>query len=86
MYNEIKQNIIKNFLNKGYLYACGCKKEPIIDKIIENKIFETTYDYKNDIMTMVLGNGISIDFKFDWTQSTYSNHPNMIHYKIANIK
>ena len=36
MYNEIKQNIIKNFLNKGYLYTCGCKKEPIINKIIEN--------------------------------------------------
>jgi len=86
MYNEIKQNIIKNFLNKGYLYACGCKKEPIINKIIENKIFETTYDYNKDIMTMVLGNGISIDFKFDWTQSAYSNNSNMIYYKITNIK
>ena len=86
MYNEIKQNIIKNFLNKGYLYACGCRKEPIIERIIENGIFTTTYDYQNDMMTMKLGDNISIDFKFEWNQSSYSNHPNMIHYKIANIK
>ena len=86
MYNEIKQNIIKNFLNKGYLYSCGCKKEPIINRIIENQIFNTTYNYNNDVMTMVLGNGISIDFNFEWTQSAYSNHPSMIYYKITNIK
>ena len=86
MYNEIKQKIIKNFLNKGYLYVCGCKKEPIINRIIENQIFDTTYNYNNDVMTMVLGNGISIDFNFEWTQSTYSNHSDMIHYKITNIK
>lgn len=85
MYNEIKQNILNNFLNKGYLYACGCKKEPIINKIIENKIFDTTYNYDTDIMTMNLGDNVKIDFKFEWGQSSYLNNSNIIHYKLVKI-
>ena len=85
MYNEIKQNIIKNFLNKGYLYAYSCKKEPIIDKIIENKLFDTTYNYDTDIMTMNLGDNIKIDFNFEWEQSPHINNPNIIYYKLINI-
>ena len=89
MYNEIKQNIIKNFLNKGYLYSCGYSKESIIGKIIENGIFDTIYDYKTDMMTMKLGDNISVDFNFEWAESSYSNTHNItnrIHYKIVNIK
>ena len=85
MYNEIKQNIIKNFLNKRYLYTFGCKKEPIVDNIIENCIFTTKYDYKNDIMTMDLGDNIKIDFKFEWGQTSYST-ASLPHYKIMDIK
>ena len=84
MYNEIKQNIIKNFLNKGYLYTCGCKKEPIINKIIENGVFPTVYNYQNDMMTMNLGNGIIIDFKFEWLMSNFEKNKSQ-YYKIANI-
>lgn len=89
MYNEIKQNIIENFLNKGYLYSCGYKKESIIGKIIENGIFDTIYDYKTDVMTMKLGDNINIDFNFEWAESSYSNTnntTNRTHYKIAKIK
>ena len=88
MYNEIKQNIIKNFFNKGYLYACGCKREAIIDNIIDKSIFAINYNYKNDILTMNLGNNISIDFSFNWEYKTYKNNfgREMPHYKLISIK
>jgi len=90
MYNEIKQSIINNFLNKGYLYSCGYKKESIIGKIIENSIFETEYDYNTDIMTMKLGDNINLNFNFEWGESSYScmnaNKTNKTYYKVVNIK
>jgi len=85
MYNEIKQNIINNVLNKRYLYAFGCKKESMIDNIIENNIFASKYDYNNDILTMNLGDNVIIDFKFEWGTTSYST-TNLPQYKITNIR
>lgn len=89
MYSEIKNNIVKNFLNKGYLYTCGCSKSAIVDKIIENSIFTTNYNYDTNVMTMKLGDNVDITFDFDWELTSYINKLNnkeVQHYKLIKIK
>jgi len=69
MYEEVKSNIINNFLNKSYLNTFSITKEYIIDRILSDCIFPTTYDYDKDILTMNLGNDIVIDFNIKWDNS-----------------
>ena len=85
MYNEIKKNIINNFLNKNYLYTCGCSKPHIIQNIINNNIFNTSYNFNNDVMTMSLGNNVVIKFNFIWESYNKQNTVTKF-YKLINIK
>jgi len=87
MYNQITENIKNNFLNKGYLYTCGYDKNGIIDKLIENSIFDTHYDYEHDILNMDLGDNINIKFNFIWEQTSYITKYNkeIQHYRLIEI-
>ena len=88
MYTEIKNNIIKNFFNKEFRYAYGCRKEAIIEKIQENSIFNVKYNYSTDILTMNLGDNIVITFECEWEYTTHQNNlgKEMKRYKLINIK
>ena len=66
MYNEIKQNIINNFFNPNYKYTVYIAKKFIIDSMETRCIFPCTYNEDMTIFTVTLGDGISIEFHFDW--------------------
>jgi len=85
MYSEIKKNIIDNFLNKNYLYTCGCSKPHIVQHIIDYSIFKTSYDFDNDILTMYLGDNVNITFNFIWESYNKQNITTLF-YKLINIK
>lgn len=88
MYNEIKQNIIDNFFNKGYLYTYACSKQAIIDKIFENTIFPINY-YNNDVINMNLGDKVNISFKLNWeviTSVNKLNNKETKYYKLIKIE
>lgn len=88
MYNEIKANIINKFFNK-FLYTCGCSKPAMINKIIENSIFSSKYDYDTNMMTMTLGDNINLTFEFNWENTSYickSNNKEIQHYRLIKVK
>ena len=88
MYNEIKANIIKKFFNK-FLYTSGCSKSAMINKIIENSIFSSEYDYDTNVMTMTLGDNINLAFEFNWENTSYISKPDnkeIQHYKLIKVK
>ena len=65
-YTEIKNNLINNFFNPNYRYACVIDKKFVITDISKRLPFPFKYDYDNDIMTISLGNNINIDINFKW--------------------
>lgn len=73
-YNEIKKNIIENFFNKMYKYGCCNNKMFIISDIQQRSMFPCKYDEGTDVLTMVLGDGISVDFSFKWESREHINN------------
>ena len=86
-FNEIKKNIIENFFNKNYKYSCVSVKNAIVNDIKTRSMFGLTYDIEKDIMRMDIGDGIEIDFKFEWEEKTYHSSLNkdVKMYKLINI-
>lgn len=88
MYNEIKDSIFNNYLRKYFLYTFSYSKIPIINNIIDHSIFETYYDYKNNILTFSLGNDIDVNFSLGWEfKEIYEDFNKFkIQCKLINIK
>ena len=66
IYDEIKNNMIKNFLNKNYLYVCVSNKHIVFDDMMDRSPFPFTYDNDCNTMNVALGNRVKITFNFEW--------------------
>ncbi len=64
MYDEIKKNLIDNFFNRNYLWASLVSKNTIVNFIKEKSVFPIAGN--SDMITMNLGNDISIMFILEW--------------------
>ena len=63
MYNEIKKNLIDNFLLNTYRYHCVKNKQALFDYISERMPFPFTVKHtdKDSIMTLNMGNKVKFD-------------------------
>ena len=68
-YDVVRDNFIKNFLNRNYLWTCVARKEAIFEDMLDRSPFPFDYDYDNDVMMLHLGNNINISFHFAWNNS-----------------
>ena len=68
-YDVVRDNFIKNFLNRNYLWTCVARKEAIFEDMLDRSPFPFDYDYDNDVMMLHLGNNINISFHFTWNNS-----------------
>ena len=66
MYETIKNNILKNFLIRNYLWTCILRKEALFEDMLERSPFPFNYDYDNDVLMVNIWNDISILFNFKW--------------------
>ena len=68
MYNEIKKNLIDNFLLNTYRYHCVKNKQALFDYISERMPFPFVVKHtdKDSIMTLNLGNKVKFDINFHW--------------------
>jgi len=66
MYDTIKNNILKNFLNRNYLWTCIVRKEALFEDMIDRSPFPFNYDYNKDVLMVNLGNDINVSFNFKW--------------------
>ena len=68
MYNEIKKNLIDNFLLNIYCYHCVKNKQALFDYISECMPFPfiVKHTAKDSIMTINLGNNVKFDINFHW--------------------
>ena len=89
MYEEIKSNIIKNFLSPGFLWTCHNDKNSIFERIKNSCIFPV--ELINDdpfIIRINLGNDVSININliFEEKQSKTDKDKYIIsYYKIINF-
>ena len=67
--NEIKNNIIQNFLNPGYKYASVHIKKTIIANIIKQSWFPVEYGECTDTLYFFLGNDVVIPVDIVWQKS-----------------
>lgn len=65
-FEEIKKNIIENFLVPYYKHTAIHLINTVIYDVKSRSWFPCEYDYDNDIMTFVLGNDVNINIKFLW--------------------
>lgn len=72
-YNEIKQNIIENFLNPGFRFSAVQIPSIIIGTIRERSWFPVTYNEKDNTLTFNIGNNINIDVKCIWEEKPSGN-------------
>ena len=75
-YNDIKNNIVNNFLIPYYRFTVVRIKECIISDIKRRSWFPCEYNSQNDILTFNIGNNINIDIHFVFecrTQDTNNN-------------
>ena len=75
-YGAVKENIIKNFLNRNYLWTCVTRKEAVFEDMSQRSPFPFEYNYDNDVLMVRLGNGINISFNFTWE---YNNSNRQFH-------
>jgi hypothetical protein len=66
MYDTIKNNILKNFLNRNYLWTCIVRKEALFEDMTDRSPFPFNYDYDKDVLMVNLGNDINVSFNFKW--------------------
>jgi len=69
MYETVKNNILKNFLIRNYLWTYIVRKEALFEDMLERSPFPFNYDYDNDVLMVNFGNDISISFNFTWEES-----------------
>lgn len=74
MYDEIKKNIITNFINRNYRYASVMLKNSVINDIRQRFPFPFTYDYETDIMHIKMGNEVNIDLQFTWNYTPHKRY------------
>lgn len=89
MYEEIKSNIIKNFLSPGFLWTCYNDKNSIFERIKNSCIFPIEL-INNDpfIIRINLGNDVSININliFEEKQSKTDKDKYIIsYYKLINF-
>ena len=68
MWEEVKANIVNNFLNKNYRYTCVLNKG-IIFKDMKDRFpfpFENNNEYTN--MKVSLGDNIFININYHWEE------------------
>jgi hypothetical protein len=75
MYDEIKKNLIDNFFNRNYLWTSLVSKNTIVNFIKEKSLFPIAGN--SDMITMNLGNDISIMFILEW-ETTKDNRYRLI--------
>ena len=68
IYDEIKNNMIKNFLNKNYLWACVSNKQKVFDDMADRSPFPFTHDNECNTMVVALGNRVKLTFNFEWVK------------------
>ena len=66
MYETVKNNILKNFLIRNYLWTCIVRKEALFEDMLDRSPFPFNYDYDKDILMINLGNDINVSFNFKW--------------------
>ena len=66
MYDTIKNNILKNFLLRNYLWTCIVRKEALFEDMVDRSPFPFNYDYNKDILVINLGDGVNVSFNFKW--------------------
>ena len=88
-YEEVKKNLIDNFFNTHYLWACCTNKDSMFKDIVKRIPFNVNYVHFADyeILEMDLGDGIKINFKFSWEERPYKNThgKDMINYRLVSI-
>lgn len=74
-YNNVKSNIINNFLIRNYLWTCVSCKKTIFDDMLNRCPFPFEYNYEDDLLKLNLGDNININVNFTWeTRSDNLNH------------
>lgn len=66
IYDEIKNNMIKNFLNKNYLWTCVSCKKKVFEDMKDRSPFPFTYDTECNTMIVALSNRVKLTFNFEW--------------------
>lgn len=79
---QIKKNIIENFLIPYYKYTTIHLINSVIYDVKKRSWFPCEYDYNTNVMTFNLGNNISIDIKFLWE----SRKDNIDMYNLINFE
>lgn len=69
MYETVKNNILKNFLIRNYLWTCIIRKEALFEDMLDRSPFPFNYDYSKDVLMINLGDNISCSFNFTWENS-----------------
>lgn len=83
MYEVTRNNIIKNFLNRNYLWTCVVRKEAVFEDMVERSPFPFNYDYDKDILMVNLGDNINISFTFVWDTGDVGQGPRYHLIKIS---
>ena len=73
MYEEIKQNLIKKFLAKYYLWTFCSNKANIIADMNDKSPFDITPSKDCNSIEMDLGNAIIIKFNLKWEEKKFAN-------------
>ena len=66
MYETVKNNILKNFLIRNYLWTCIVRKEALFEDMLDRSIFPFNYNYDKDILVINLGDDVNVSFNFKW--------------------
>ena len=88
MYEEIKKNLIINFLNPFYLWACCVNKNSILENIKERCPFKTDIiGDDGNIIHMNLGDNIILSFNLKWEERIYDNNikNKIVNYRLVSI-
>ena len=68
--NEIRQNVINNFLNPRYKNVMVYDKMMIINNIRDNSWFPIEYDNENGVLKFNFGNNLTIIILMKWNKSS----------------
>ena len=72
-YNEIKQNFIDNFFNKIFVHSTVSVKNHIFEKMNTYCPFKIVPGDDYETLTVIMGDGINLEFNVDWVKKESSN-------------
>lgn len=72
--NEIKKNIIENFLNPYYRYSSVHMPTTVVADIIKRSWFPCTFNKTSNVLTFTIGNNLEINIAINWHQSELNNN------------